>query len=56
MELWDGDVAGAGTRLERRGYNKGLEQGVFREEIESGRGMGRRRGDRENGSGEERED
>lgn len=56
MELWDEDVEGTGTRLERGGYNKRLEQGVFREEMESGREMGCRRGDRENGSGEERED
>lgn len=49
MELWagqggagDGDesVAGTGARLEREGYNKGLEQGDFREEVESGRGWG----------------
>lgn len=43
---WDEPVAGTGARLEREGYNKGLEQGVFREEMESGRGMGCRRADR----------
>lgn len=40
-------MAGTGARLEREGHNKGLEQRVFREEMESRRGMGCRRGDRE---------
>lgn len=44
---WDESVRGAGARVEREGYNMGLEQGVFREEMESRRGMGCRRGDRE---------
>lgn len=44
---WDESVAGPGARLEREGYNKGLEQGVFREDMDSRRRMGCRGGERE---------